>query len=614
MAKQIIEDRGWRERLDSAERYYKKWAALFKCDKLEKYYEGFQWAQQRDSGENPYVFNEIYETIQIKIGQFIPNVLKYDISATLGNADFDLAAGAASAKTKEDVLNTITHNTKQHFHDEIEQAFKDHFFRFGLIEVGYESDWIINPRAAKPLLDTDIGPEGDKQRPKVKFEPPELPVNERIYFKHVPAKRFRIGGMDHKYLEECTWCGYYEWVNKSDLLALPKLMNRQKLVNSATSWPDSGTFSKDDYDFKNGEAVKIWHIWHNRAMQRLIVLDSPCCTIYQKPFKRLPLMDYRPDRRVSDESFYPIPPVFHWLSPQDEINETREQLRKHRRRFIRKFQVQAGMVEDEEIEKFESGQDGALVKVKQPQAISAIDNPDLGPALDKAIVTSSDDLNKLSRTSAEVRGVADRTTATQANIINQQASIGEDSDRDRIGCWYEKIGREALLLVRDKFTVGIWAQMKQNVGEQLFQTVQNQPETYKWVTTEELNDGYDFKVTIDVTSLTPASAQKEQQNFLLFLGIVNQFPQIAMSPILIREAAYRCNYRNEKAIAEMQKMALMHQFSMQMQMQQQGGGGGQGGQGGQQSPMAQQIMARHTPNTIEKVRNQLQQQVQGGNR
>lgn len=609
MPKQIIEDNFWKDHFRASERYYQKWEQLFKCSILEKYYEGFQWRAQKDIGYRPYVFNEIYETIQIKIAQFVPQVLKYDITASLGTADYDIAAAAESAKLKEDVLNTITQNQKQHYHAELEQAFKDHFFRFGIIEVGYEADWIINPRAPRPLLTTDINKNADRQKPRTKFEPPELPINERVFFKHVPAKRFRIGGMDHRYLEQCTWCGYYEWVEREDLLALPKLMNKDKIVLSGGSIPESSVFSKNDKDYKEGQAVKIWHIWHNKAGVRLIILDSPCVTIYQKNFKRLNIIDYRPDVRVSDEGFYPIPPVWHWLSPQDEINETREQLRKHRRRFIRKFQVMAGMVDDEEIEKFESGEDGALIKVAQAQAISAIDNPDLGSALDKAIVTSSDDLNKLSRTSSEVRGEADRTTATQAQLINQNAQLGESSDRNRISEFYDRIGREALLLIRDNFTIGTWAKFRQNPGELLFQTVQRQADTFRWVSTQELNDGYDFTIHIDELTLGPGVAQQEQQNFLLFLGIVNQYPQIAMSPILIREAAYRCNYRNEKVIGEFQKMALLHQFSVQQQMQQgQPGGSGQPQPGGG-NQLAQGILAQKTPPGIEKTRQQISNQL-----
>ena len=100
-------------------------------------------------------------------------------------------------------------------------------------------------------------------------------------------------------------------------------------------------------------------------------------TIYERKLKRLPLFDYRPDRRLITEGFYPIPVAFNWLSPQNEINETREMLRTHRRRFVRKFMILAGSVDDEEIEKFETGPDGALIKVNRENAITPIQNADL---------------------------------------------------------------------------------------------------------------------------------------------------------------------------------------------------------------------------------------------
>ena len=449
MPKQIIEDELWKDRLKQANTFYDKWDQLFKCGVLEKYYEGNQWKAQLDINYRPYVINKIYETIQIKLDQFIPQFPKFNISPTPSSASFDLESAAITAQLKEDVLNTIIWDNSEHFHEELEQAYKDHFFRFGLIEVGYSSDWILNPNAAHPLLSTDVDRDAPKAKPRIKEEPRELPINERVFFKQIPAKRFRVGGIDHKYLERCTWCGYYEWVSKADLLALPKIMNRDKIQIATSTVPESGVYDKNNEEFNDGNNVKIWHIWHNKAMLRLIILDAPCVTIYQRGFKRLPLFDFRPDRRVSDEGFYPIPPVFHWLSPQDEINETREMLRKHRRRFIRKFQVTEGSIDDEEIQKWEEGDDGTLIKVKgQGAGIQPIQDATLDNAINQAIVTSSDDLNQISGTSAEVRGVADRTTATQANIITQKASVRENADRDRVASWLNKIGREVLLTVR----------------------------------------------------------------------------------------------------------------------------------------------------------------------
>ena len=66
MAKQLVEDSIWSQRLTAADKYYKEWEGLFKCEILDKYYEGFQWKSQSELKYNPYTINKIYETIQIK--------------------------------------------------------------------------------------------------------------------------------------------------------------------------------------------------------------------------------------------------------------------------------------------------------------------------------------------------------------------------------------------------------------------------------------------------------------------------------------------------------------------------------------------------------------------
>ena len=176
MPRQIIKDNIWRARINDANRYYESWEKLFKCRLLDDYYEGIQWRSQRQLGYNPYVINKVYETIQIKLADFIPTFPKYLVSTRPSNEEDNLEAAAFSANIKQDTLNTLIQNEASHFSEEIELAYKDHFTRFSIIEVGYSADWIINPRADKPLLDSNVdsGSSG-KNRYKVKREPDELP-------------------------------------------------------------------------------------------------------------------------------------------------------------------------------------------------------------------------------------------------------------------------------------------------------------------------------------------------------------------------------------------------------------------------------------------------------
>lgn len=567
MQKQVIANEIWAGRIPAAEAYKKKYEGLFFCDMLEDYYEGRQWDVQNPFEK--YTVNKVYETVQIKLDQFIPTFPKFLISARAGNSDYNLELAGLSANLKQDVVNTIISDPNQNYVSEIRQAYKQSYFRFGIIEIGYAADWIMNPNAPKTPLDSDkdvnnISASHPKQLKK--WEPKELPANERVYVKQINAKNFYVGGQDKKYLHQCGWYGYFEYVPKEDILALPGLMNRAELET------EGSTFYVDDYIGNKNEAdtqkdcYKVWKIWDNRFKLQLIILDGSYITISQKPFTRQAIFDYRPDLRVKAESFYPIPPVFHWICSQNELNETREQLKSHRRRFVRKFQIQEQMIDEDEIEKFETGPDGSLIVVKQREAITPVQDAPLGSAMAQAMVTSADDINQLSGTSSALRGKADRTTATEANIINVKADIRENAENDRVKLWVSRIGREILLTCQDKFILGMWVQLTQDPGETLFQTYQENQPVFDWVSGEDIDDGYDFKVEVDVTTLSASAQAQEAEAFLKFINLITQYPMIAMSPKLLREAAYRLGYRNEAVIKEMQQMALLTQMGMQQGM------------------------------------------------
>lgn len=592
---QIIADEIWQARIPAAVKYRKRYEGLFFCDMLEDYYEGRQWDVQNPFEK--YTINKVYETVQIKLDQFIPTFPKFLVTASSGNSDWNLEFAAASATIKQDVVNTIITDPNQEYVNEIRLAYKQSFFRFGVVEVGYAADWIMNPNAQRPPTDADKDVDNvDPTKPKLlkKFEPPELPANERVYIKQINAKNFFVGGMDKKYLKQCGWYGYFEYVPKDDLLAIPNLMNRDKIENEAgTYYLDS-----DDYVGSNNETdshrdcYKVWKIWDNKFKLQLLVLDGSFVTISQKPFDRTTIFDYRPDFQVKTESFYPIPPVFHWICSQNELNETREQLKAHRRRFVRKYQIRTGAITDPELEKWETGPDGSLIQVETDGAIKPIDDAAMGNSNAQSMMTSADDLNQLSGTSSALRGKADRTTATEAQIINAKADIRENAENDRVKSWVCRIGREILLTCRDKFVMGMWVELTSDPGQELFQTLQENQPAYQWVSSEDIDDGYDFKINVDVTTLSAAVQAQEGEAFLKFINLLTQYPMIAMSPKLIREAAYRLQYRNEAVIKEVQQMALLTQF------------GAMQGVGLPLPGQAQQANNKTIPPDNEQIRNQ----------
>lgn len=596
----------WKARLDRANAIYDEWATRFKCEALENYYEGFQHGVVNPiHGVEPYVVNLVYTTIKIQSANIELAYPKYLITPKPGSADYSQEIAILSAQIKEDVLNTIIDDEKESFSDTCHLTFLDSKFRFGVVEIGYAADWLRNPLAQPPLLDYQVTTPGedtsskdlDDKDSKIAEQPEVLPENERIYIKRIPARRFRVSSKNAQELDRCDWIGYYEFVPVADLKAIKGL--KSEYLDNARVY-----FSEEDLEDPSSRSekpksgvAKVWHCWDNRAKKRFLLLDNPCEVIWEDDFKRLPVKGIRWDLRL--KGWYPIPQVFQWLSPQNEYNETRNMMRSHRRRFVRKFQMVGDDLEPEELDKFTSGEDGSVIKVPAKDAIQPITNPVLDGNVKDSLIISKDDFNEVTGTSSADRGRADRTTATESQRLGLKADIRDSAEDSKWNKFLAAIGREILLLASERFVEGTWAKLGQDPGEKFLGELAENP-AYQWVTSEQLDDGYDFKIAVEIISASPIRNDEEEKKFLKFLSIVNNFPQISLSPILVREAAYRCGYRNERVIQEMQKMAQLTMLGSINQA----GGGGQGG-----SNVPQQITAQQTPNTQEQITNQLDNQL-----
>ncbi len=314
----------------------------------------------------------------------------------------------------------------------------------------------------------------------------------------------------------------------------------------------------------------MWHIWDLISKQRLLLLDS-CLDepLWSGDIERLPLIDNRWDEDF--EGYYPIPPVFQWLSPQDEINEAREQTRSYRRRFTRKFQYVDQMIDEDEVTKFTEGGDGQLIKVKQKDAITPIQNPEQGQTTENALLLAKDDFNIISGTSAEARSQStDRETATAAKIVDTRAQLRESAEQLDFTTFMVLIGSEILNQAKEKLTSGLWIKESIDSGDQqqIGEILQALGPTFKWISAQQIDDGYDTEITMDVQNMTPQAQAQANSSFVSFLTLVHNFPEIALDPELIREAAYRCNYHNEKIISKMQQTALMQMAAQAAQMNQ----------------------------------------------
>ena len=559
----------WARRILNGQKYYQTWESKYRCEVLREYMRGFQWKYKKDFNSinyNPYTLNLFNSTLKIKLATFLFQKPSFIITPEpWDGSGWDLDLAMRSAAIKQDVLNTIVQNKNMNFAKHVKRAAKDSFSSFGMIEVGYAADW-RNPQKEIPELkswdDTDISEERDKV-----IKDDEVPINERFYIKRINPKRFRVALSEAIDLNDHEWCGYYDFVYTRELRNTKGIKWPKGYEGGSVAADFSSGILGDTFDRQNrpelfqgdsdGKLSKIWHIWDMVSKKRLLFLDQYFNQpLWETDIERLPFVDLRWDE--NDEGFYPVPPAFQWISQQDEINEAREQTRSYRRRFTRKFQYVKGMIDQLEVEKFASGPDGVLIEVKEKDAITPIQNPEQGQTTENALLLAKDDFNTVSGTSQEARGQsADRETATAARIVDARASIRESAEQLDFENFISLIGSEILATAKERLVDGLWVKYSAGAVQDTATLLQANAPVYKWIKSQDLSDGYDETIMVDVENKTPQAMAAANQAFSQFLTYVHNFPEISLDPDLIREAAFRCNYRNEKIIQKMQKTALM---------------------------------------------------------
>jgi len=554
----------WIQRLNSSTKAFKAWEDKFACRRLNDYYENFQWRARTDGPQinyRPYTLNLFHSTIKIKLASFLFQKPEFMVSPEPGHAHWDLDFAVQSAQLKQDTLNTIIKNKNIKFAKHLKYTAIDSFFWFSMMEVGYAADW-RNPLKEDPYLNTWDDPSISEDKVKKIGDEP-VPINERFFVKRIKPWRFRVSISDAEDLEDHEWVGYWQYYYVDTLKKTPGIKFPKNWDGGGFSVDDIGSYTKDSQrglylsQVNDKKVCKCWHIWDQVSKERKLILDgydNDDYELWSQPFERLPLIDNRWDLRL--EGFYPIPPAWYWLSSQDEINEAREQRRSYRRRFTRKFYALKGAVDEEEVEKFVSGPDGVVVEFKNPDAIGPIANPEFGPTTTEELTLAINDFQISSGTSAEVRDQGDRETATQAKITDSRSQIRESAEQLDFSEFVNLIGREILCQAQEKLVEGLWIKYTTGPGN-ILEATQYEAPVYKYIKAQDLSDGYDFEVNVDVKNMTPAAMAAEQTAFINFNALLTQFPHLAMDPDLIREAAYRVGYKNERIIHKMQGVAVL---------------------------------------------------------
>lgn len=542
----------WKDNIAAANRVYSAWANRFQVYNLYQYYEGFQWIGDTDVYNRPYVVNMIYSTIEAKLPNLIFDNPEFNIRPRPTGIEFNFQDSAERSQIKEDLVNYVCRRKNFNLNDKHELAALDAFFGFGIIEIGFSEEVEDNPYKNLGKYNNPI---------------------DSLYCKHIPFDHFRVAPQANWDLSEGKWWGYYEFIpddrlrdKYNDKLSLNKapLMSAD---SEAAQWAVSGkiTVSEIQEELCPANHHKIWHLWDFERGKYIKFADDALsnedCILEYEDFTSCGICTLRYGKRR--KGWYPMPPVFQWISPQDEINDIRQTHKIHRKRYQRKYQILENSIDQEEEDKFLYGPDGTCFKVKRQDAIKSVEDAPLDTSNQQSLIVSYDDFLRVAGGQTEQGRIADRTTATQATINNRLAQIRESKDLIAVGNFMIQIGNAILRELRnakDSFFAEIGAANESLLGE-----IQAVRTTWKKISPELLQED-DYELDVKINSVSPVYQQEDKKIFMEFLALITQYEILSFSPGLLREAAYRVGYKNEAVLNQFQQLAQLAAIGRQVQL------------------------------------------------
>jgi hypothetical protein len=244
------------------------------------------------------------------------------------------------------------------------------------------------------------------------------------------------------------------------------------------------------------------------------------------------------------------------------------------------------------------------------------------------------DFQQVSGISAEMKGVAQSETATQASIIDKNAQVREQFHRLMVSEFVADVVTIFARMLIEYATLPLWIKTNVDVVSPNAQaTTQAVAQAWKQVKAEHLGETFNWDVTIDIESMTPVTENDKRNQWNAVLQIISNpavMPLLVASEPLLRKTLRMYDIRDEQDIQSIKTaFAAIQQQQQQMEAMKQGmnpeqvqnapgasggPGGGQPGNGaapsqGPGSPSAPSPQAPPSPGAMEAAR---QRQMGGG--
>ena len=572
----------WLNEIERAERKKQEWQEFFKVSDCYKYFMGDQRPDNYVEDEW-FTLNLIYANIRAQIPSLY---FKDPYFFVRLKRSYDPGLEAIQSMTedmgvREAVLNYIA---KENNVVKIGQlCILDAYFQFGCIKSRYIPSFEVNPDAGKPkkgsngyTLKDDMG--------KTLREPEQLLVGERFAWERVNPNNILVDANAGS--ESFTWVSQ----KSVDFLQTVRCDPRLKNTDKNNLEPDAllANYNEEDSNNASGFLAQL-----GKKVKKRKIKDSPeeeqMVTTYEiydisrgKMYiiaknGKLPLLEAETPRSVKghpfsflkfddnpgmegNEMWYPIPPVFNQLGPQKEFGMACNDVAIHRKRYKRKYGYYEGVIDNEEIDKFEDPEDGALVRFNQPDwqtKFAPIQDAPLDAAVTFDRIKLRSDFDDVAGSSPAARGNADADTATEAQILETRLQIRESDKQFSIRRFLIDIAGKMHYLLEENlttegaiFVTGPKGEVWQPYGPANFRKIRGE-----------------IQFDIDVASMSPRNIQTERAQWLQFMNTVMQAPMVFADPEVLKWWAEKFDIHEGQVL---QKLSVQLQQMMQMAQQQQG--------------------------------------------
>ena len=548
--------RTWWKRRDAAIKMREEWETKYRVKDNYSYWRGQQRVDPIDGlGNRRAQINKIHPDVANQI----PSLYYYypfaRVTAQPELADTPGTAIDEAMQLLQDTANHIIRIRSTRFKESTMLAMKEAFWAMGVVETGYTADFVDDPQAERPALKEQKDTEIDKkqrEKPIEQMSDDEVETalaterskvkGARFYVRHIPSNQILVSVSDKPCIEDNDWIGYWEDLPLEDVKQSKAYKNAENLKPGVPCGDDDSAKRAREADEAIGtpERVRIYKIWDLRTKEKLVLAHGHDKYLARVKYERLPLHFLRFD--IDPYHFWPYPPVYSKLGPQDEYNQSREYIRRERISRVGRYTYDEDAVEAEQARKFESNDLNIMIprKAGTTQPIEPVQQPSYSGEAIQALTLSDKEFQDVGGVGGDAR-IAQTKTATQAKIAEVKNQAQDSADRQTVAGWLASISNELLQLAIDNMLLNQWVAINVAPDSQFApMEAQRVSQSYQLVTAQKLAAAanmVEWDLTVDMESLSPVSEEEKFQKWmqgLAFIGNPGMAMVFAFAPELLK--------------------------------------------------------------------------------